>query len=197
MTGSADNRTAILDAVLVVVSTRGPEALSIRNVAAVARVSIGAVQHHFRTRDALIIGAMTAVNDRFRARVRLRLEAEPSATGRVRIFCEELACATDTGTDLVDAIVWTAFAARASTDAGVRAIHAEDWALTESAMLRLLTEAHPDSGVTPDDAALLLAVLDGIAVARAAEQSSRMTTSRAITLIDAALASITGRVRAS
>lgn len=185
------SKDVILDAVIAVLSTRGSDALSIRNVAAEAGVSVGSVQHHFPTKDALIVGAMTAVNERFRARTRTLLEAEESPEARLRVFCVEISCVTDAG--LADAVVWTSFAARASTDSDIRAIHATDWARTEDVLLRLLVAAFPHSSVTADDAALVLAVTDGIAVARAAEQSERMTTERALRLIDATLAGIATR----
>jgi AcrR family transcriptional regulator len=194
VTGRRGNsREVILDAVVAVLSTRGSDALSIRNVATEAGVSVGAVQHSFPTKDALIVGAMTAVNDRFRARLRTLLEAEESPEARLRVFCAEVSCVTDAGT--ADAAVWTSFAARASTDDEIRSIHATDWARTEDVLRQLLVAAFPASDVTADDAALVLAVTDGIAVARAAERSDRMTTERAMRLLDAALAPIAARAR--
>jgi len=194
VTGRRGNsREVILDAVIAVLSTRGSDALSIRTVATEAGVSVGAVQHSFPTKDALIVGAMTAVNDRFRARLRTLLEAEESPEARLRVFCAEVSCITEAGT--AAAAVWTSFAARASTDDEIRAVHATDWARTEDVLRRLLEAAYPDSDVTADDAALVLAVTDGIAVARAAEQSDRMTTERATRLLDAALAPIAARAR--
>lgn len=193
MTVRGGSRDAILDAVISVLSARGSDAVTIRNVAAEAGVSVGAVQHNFPTKDALIIGAMTAVNERFRERLRFLLENEESAEQRVRLFCEEVSCLTDTG--LTDAVVWTAFAARATTDPGIRSIHASDWGDTEGFLKQLLDDAYPDAGVTADDAALVLAVTDGIAVARAAEQTDRVTAERALRLIDASLAPIAARQR--
>lgn len=191
MTVRRGSRDAILDAVVSVLSTRGSDAVTIRNVAAEAGVSVGAVQHNFPTKDALIVGAMTAVNERFRERLRALLEHEESAERRLRVFCEEVSCLTDTG--LTDAVVWTAFAARATTDSGIRSIHAADWGSTEDFLRQLLDEAYPDARVTADDAAVVLAVTDGIAVARAAEQSDRMTSERARGLLDAILAPIAAR----
>jgi AcrR family transcriptional regulator len=191
MTVRPGGRSAILHAVISVLSTRGSDAVTIRNVAAEAGVSVGSVQHNFPTKEALIIGAMTAVNERFRERLRSLLQSEESAERRLRIFCEEVSCLTETG--LTDAVVWTAFAARATTDPGIRAIHSADWGATEGFLQQLLDAAYPDSGVTADDAALVLAVTDGIAVARAAEQTERMTAERAVRLIDAALAPLAAR----
>lgn len=188
MADEGGSRARIVDALLRIMSSQGADALTIRTVASEAGVSVGAVQHHFATKDRLLVAAMTEVNERFRARVAGRLEAVTSDEERLRVFCREIACIE--GADLTDGIVWVAFASRASTDADIRAIHTEDWARTEDVLLRLLVAAFPDAVLTDDDAALLLAVLDGIAVARAAEQSDRMTPSRAERLIDATLRSL-------
>lgn len=188
MTGRDGSKESILDALLTLLSTRGADALTIRNVAAEAGVSVGAVQHHFASRDALIVAAMTAVNERFIARMHGLISQEPSAEIRLRFFCHELA-AIGSG-NLTEAIVWNAFAARAGTDAEIRALHAANWAGTEHVILQLLADAYPNSDATADDAALVLAVADGIAVARAAEQSDRMTTERAALLIERVLDAI-------
>ncbi|PPF22307.1 TetR/AcrR family transcriptional regulator, partial [Rathayibacter sp. AY1A7] len=84
-----ESRSDILSAVVAVLSTRGAEHLSIRTVAAEAGVSVGAVQHHFPTKQALLAGAMARVEERFRERMRSRLEAESSAEVRLRVFCDE------------------------------------------------------------------------------------------------------------
>lgn len=191
MTGREGSRESILDALIVLLSTRGADALTIRNVAAEAGVSVGAVQHHFATRDALIVAAMTTVNERFIARMHGLIAEEPSAEVRLRVFCRELA-AIGSG-DLSEAIVWNAFAARAGTDPEIRALHAANWADTEHFILQLLAAAYPSSNVTADDAALVLAVADGIAVARAAEQSDRVNPERAEKLLERVLDAIARR----
>jgi AcrR family transcriptional regulator len=185
------SKDRILDALLQLMSTKGAEGLTIRKVAAAAGVSVGAVQHHFATKEALLVAGMTVVNDRFRDRVMPLLHEAATAEDRLRIFCREIASIESGG--LTDAIVWTVFAARASTDPHIRSIHARDWAMTESVMLRLLADAYPASDVTADDAALLLAVTDGIAVAQAAEQSQRMSPARAKKLIDQVLQGFAAR----
>ncbi|KQR86317.1 hypothetical protein ASG45_15440 [Microbacterium sp. Leaf436] len=176
---------------LRVLSTGGADDLSVRKVAAEAGVSVGAVQHHFPTRAALIIGAMDAVNALFRARIRSALAEAATARERLSTVCEELACLGDAGPR--DAIVWTAFASRAGTDPRVRDIHVQGWRAAEGFVQTLLTEAYPDAGITPDDAALLLATLDGIAVARGAEGDDRMARDRARRIIAAVLAPFADR----
>lgn len=176
---------------LRVLSTRGADDLSVRKVAAEAGVSVGAVQHHFPTRAALIIGAMDAVTAHFRARIGVALAGADSAGERLRLFCEELAALGAAGPR--DAIVWTAFAARAGTDPEVRAIHEREWRHTEGAVQALLADAYPEADISSDDAAVLLAVLDGIAVARGAEGEERMPRERGRRLIAAVLSTFAGR----
>lgn len=171
---------------LHVLADRGPDALSVRNVATAAGVSVGAVQHHFPTRAALITGAMDAVSAGFRERLTAALVGVDSAVRRLEIFCVELAALGDDGRR--DAVVWTAFASRAGTDPGIRRLHQEEWARTEAGLQALLAAAYPDARIDADDAALMLAVLDGIAVARGAEGDERMSPARGRLLIDATLA---------
>lgn len=179
-------RAGIAEAVLEVLSERGADALSVRNVAAAAGVSVGAVQHHFPTRAALVTGAMDAVTAGFRARLSTALTDVDSAPRRLEVFCAELAALGDAGRR--DAVVWTAFASRAGTDPDVREIHRREWALTEAGLQALLAAAYPDAGIDADDAGLVLAVLDGIAVARGAEGDERMSPERGRRLINATLA---------
>lgn len=189
MADRRESRSDILTAVVTVLSTRGAEQLSIRTVAAEAGVSVGAVQHHFPTKQALLTGAMARVEERFRGRMRELAEQEPSAERRLRAFCDAIACVEDA--DVPDAVVWTAFASRAGTDPAIRALHTDGWSRTEGVVLDLLRAAHPSASFGPDDAALLLAVLDGIAVARAAEQPARLPPPRARALITRTLALLT------
>lgn len=193
MTAPRASRERILDAVVSMLSSRGDESVSIRNVAAEAGVSTGSVQHHFPTKEDLIVGAMTAVNEQFRDRVMRLMESEESPEARLRVFCTQISCITEAG--LHEAIIWTAFASRSSTDPEIRALHVQNWQRTEQVLHGLLLAAFPASEVTADDAALVLAVADGIAVARAAEQADRMTTERSERLIRAAIAPIAARVR--
>ncbi|GEB44976.1 hypothetical protein MTE01_09210 [Microbacterium testaceum] len=185
------SKDAIAEAVLSVLSTGGADDLSVRKVAAEAGVSVGAVQHHFPTRAALIIGAMDAVNALFRDRIRAALSGARSAEERLLLFCEELACLGDAGPR--DAVVWTSFASRAGTDPRVREIHAKDWRVTEGFLQTLMTDAYPHADIASDDAALLLAALDGIAVARGAEGDDRMPPARGRRLVTAILETFAAR----
>jgi AcrR family transcriptional regulator len=62
-------RRTITEAVLRIGAEQGVEHVSIRVVAAAAGVSIGTVQHHFPTKDALLQAAYVEVLDRIAARI--------------------------------------------------------------------------------------------------------------------------------
>ncbi len=64
-----DPARLILVALLDVVSERGLERATVREVAAAAGVAIGTVQHYFPTKDDMLVGAFTEVVGRIRARV--------------------------------------------------------------------------------------------------------------------------------
>jgi AcrR family transcriptional regulator len=70
-----ERRRALAEAVFAVISTRGLEAVSLRDVATEAGVSMGAVQHYFRSKDAMLRFAL----DHMRARVLARLQAAVAA----------------------------------------------------------------------------------------------------------------------
>jgi AcrR family transcriptional regulator len=81
-------RTTIAEAAWQVASRGGIEAVTMRNVAAAAGMSLGQVQHYFTTKDELLAHAYDLLVDRAAARVSMREdppgdeEPEPKATIR-------------------------------------------------------------------------------------------------------------------
>lgn len=69
-------RTLIADALMRVAAEQGPEAVSLRQVAAAAGVTTGMVQHYFATKDELMLFALEVVAER----IQRRLEALPGLT---------------------------------------------------------------------------------------------------------------------
>lgn len=173
----------IVAAALHLVSSRGLEEVTVRAVAAEAGVSIGAVQHHFRTKDELLAAAMAAVTAQFKVELAQRLHDVDGPESALRAFLYLIAVLDD---DTGPGIVWAAFAARACVDPAVRATHSREWLHTEKVLRDVLVAAYPDLPDPDDVAATLLALTDGIAVARAAEES-RMSAARGRRLIDAAV----------
>jgi len=66
------SRAQVLDAVEVIIATRGMDSVSIREVAAAAGVSIGTVQYYCRSKDEMLVMAFVAVAERIQRRVEAR-----------------------------------------------------------------------------------------------------------------------------
>lgn len=177
----------IIDAVLTVVSTKGLEATSVRTVASEAGVSIGAVQHHFATKSDLLVAAMNEVTRRFQDELGQRVSGQATPRERLRALLHLLAVTGSDEQEVTAAVVWTAFAARACVDPEIRRLHAEGWQQVEEVIAALVSAVDPERGDPSEVAATLLALCDGLAVARAAEPS-RMPAERAAALVDALMA---------
>ncbi len=175
----------ILKAVVKLVATRGPEETSVRNVAREAGVSVGAVQHHFRTKEDLLSAAMGEMDRLFREYMQQLLSQITDPKKQLEVFLQSIAAADDEARE--GAVIWTVFAARAAVNDRLMVEHSKNWRQAEQAIFDLLQVAYPNSGFSADDAALLLAIADGIAVARAAETPKRITAKRAKKLIDQAI----------
>ncbi|WP_220448475.1 TetR/AcrR family transcriptional regulator [Nonomuraea mesophila] len=72
----------IAEAVLAIIDSRGLDGVSLRDVAAGAQVSLGAVQHYFRTKDEMLLFALNYISERGTDRVHQSLGQgeQPSRT---------------------------------------------------------------------------------------------------------------------
>ncbi|MEC4015452.1 TetR/AcrR family transcriptional regulator [Streptomyces sp. H27-D2] len=68
-------RQEIAEALLRIASTRGLDGASLREVAAEAGISLGRLQHYFRTKDEMITFALRYINQLADRRIRQRIEA--------------------------------------------------------------------------------------------------------------------------
>ncbi|WP_380176098.1 TetR/AcrR family transcriptional regulator [Kineococcus sp. DHX-1] len=177
----------------------GLEAVSVRTVAARAGVSPGLVQHRYGTKQQLLLAAMELVVQRVQARLEAAdAAADASANSRLRYRAEQLLPLD--AQRRTEARVWLTFVARAAVDEQVAALHSQFWQAMQDSFAELLAarrgqmsgdrledaespvhEAVSDRDA--DDAACLLAALDGMAIANIAE-SGRMNTRRLNTLLD-------------
>src|SRR3712207_1527593 len=64
-----ERRRLIAAALIRVAAQQGLEAVSLRHVATAAGVSVGMVQHYFRTKDEMMSFALAAVRDRNQQRI--------------------------------------------------------------------------------------------------------------------------------
>lgn len=165
----------IVDATVRVLVRDGLDGLSVRKVASEARVSVGAVQHHYATKETLLVAASERVTAQFMERaeeVSRRAFDADGALAAFIAFCELLANASPmphgTGDDVTASIVWLWYAAKATQPGAVADAFAGSWSRTEEYLAGAIADLFP--ALDPaDEAAHLLALLDGIAVARAAE----------------------------
>jgi len=77
-----ERRRSIAEAVFRVTADRGVEAVSVRDVAAEAGVSLGMVQHYFSTKDEMLLFALDHMRERVAGRLQARLAQLPQATPR-------------------------------------------------------------------------------------------------------------------
>ena len=79
---AGERREAIAEAVYRGIGERGWDAVTLRDVAAAAGVSMGQVQHYFATRNDMLIFALTHMRARVLARLQQRLDALPQPVTR-------------------------------------------------------------------------------------------------------------------
>ena len=176
----------LLDAVTALLVAEGYEGVSVRKVATRAGVSIGAVQHHFPTKDAMLTAAMAEASAAFQRRLAARVPADATAEQALRAVCDEL---LGLGPERRTAsVLWVARLARASVDEPTARTHAEEWRDIEDLLAGLLGATRPGRDPTEvrDQAAALLALLDGLATAALVEPD-RMPPERAERLLEQTL----------
>lgn len=127
-------RLRIAEALWQVARRDGIHAVSVRTVAAQARMSPTALRYFFTTQDELLEFAMHAVADRVAVRARERLDAAGTPDG-VRRLLEEL-IPLDADRRLEQG-VYLAFLVRAQTHPGLRAVAGE----VESQLAGLIRDA--------------------------------------------------------
>lgn len=149
----------LAEAVFEVAASRGLDAVSVREVAAAAGVSIGAVQHHFATKEQMLAFAFAGLVQRVRDRVAALDAAAPLAERLAGVLRQLLPLDAERERE---ARVMTAFAVRASASATLGAIQRDTLAEIRnelSAVLRAASVPRPQTRAT-----LLIAVVDGLAL---------------------------------
>jgi AcrR family transcriptional regulator len=80
-----ERRRTIAEAVFSVIGRSGLEAVSLRDVAAQAGVSMGSVQHYFTTKNEMLVFALSHMRDRVLARLQAELGRLANPTCREQI----------------------------------------------------------------------------------------------------------------
>jgi len=186
--GQINREAELTDALLRVAAERGLDAVSVREVATAAGVSIGTVQHYFPTKSAMLEAAMAHMT----AAVTGRIEAL-DRTGSVRdvtrrVLLELLPLDERRAAEVR---VWLAFVLRAAFEPGLRTVQEQTATLVLDAVTGLV-RAGQATGEVPRvrdaeiEAGLLLAVVDGLTLQAAAEPVDRPR-QRVIDLLDVTL----------
>ena len=149
----------LTDAVFAIVGSRGLDAASIREVAAAAEVSIGAVQHHFTTKDELYAFAFEQLTARVRARISA-IDPQSPLTDRLVTALSQLLPLDDEREH--EARVMVFFAARATTNRTLADIQRRTLAEIRRELEAQLSVANIPEPSTRS--AILLATVDGLAL---------------------------------
>src|SRR3712207_1086777 len=142
MSGVDEPSDRLLASVLDLLVAEGYEGISIRRVAAAAGVSIGAVQHHFPTKDALLAAAMERVSRQFEARLDRRIAPGAGPAEVLRAVADEL---VSTGEERRPAsVIWLVRLARAAVHEPTAEVHRREWQQVEDLLAHLIAAARPD-----------------------------------------------------
>ncbi|WP_086717087.1 TetR/AcrR family transcriptional regulator, partial [Streptomyces angustmyceticus] len=162
-------RREIAEALWRIASTRGLDGASLRDVAAEAGISLGRLQHYFRTRNEMLVFALRYINQLATERIRARIEAlhgEPAPRQVLRACLSGMLPLDDRSR--TGLLVGAAYYARAVHDEALRA-EAENGIprlrAFFAAQLRLAAERGelPPERATEDEAMLLIGAVDGLA----------------------------------
>ncbi|GAA5134840.1 TetR/AcrR family transcriptional regulator [Pseudonocardia adelaidensis] len=157
-------KDVLTDVLLDITAQHGLEAVSVRQVAAAAGVSIGTVQHHFPTKDAMLGAAFTEVVRRIRERV-ANVVLGPDVQRNLTTVLRELLPLDERRATEVR--IQVAFAARAATAPALAAVQADILAeVTESIARVIALAGHGTDGpeTSRRKAHIALAAVDGLAL---------------------------------
>ncbi|WP_305788656.1 TetR/AcrR family transcriptional regulator [Symbioplanes lichenis] len=159
-TDHQERRALIADALMRVAAERGLEEVSLRHIAAEAGVSLGMVQHYFRTKAEMMLFAMTAVRERGEARVGAAVAAlgdNPAPRDLLRTIITAVLPLSDQAR--ADGKVALAFLAYSAVRPEAAAALHLDTAQLLSHVASMIPTERPDQ-----DAAALLAIMEGLGV---------------------------------
>ncbi|MFE4336011.1 TetR/AcrR family transcriptional regulator [Streptomyces sp. NPDC056831] len=163
----ADRRRRIAEAVCHLADERGLEGVTLRDVAARAQVSMGAVQRCFRTKEEMLVFALGHIGERIGERVQARLvrsSAQSAGTALGHAVTEVSLLQEE---HRAEARVWLAFVAQAAVSEALARTLKANYAALQEAFTRLVSEADEgaDRAVPLDprrEARTLLALADGL-----------------------------------
>ncbi|MFF9298965.1 TetR/AcrR family transcriptional regulator [Streptomyces sp. NPDC014764] len=159
-------RRRIAEAVCLLADEQGPEGVSMRDVAARAQVSLGAVQRCFRTKEEMLLFAVDHVGERVTERVRARIGAGPAQSAATALGHATDEIALLGKEHRAEARIWLAFVAQAAVSASLAEPLRKSYAALQELFVRLITEAAASGTADGSDAVrearTLLALTDGL-----------------------------------
>lgn len=172
----AQRRRAIAHAVWSVIATRGFDAVSLREVAAEAGISMGLVQHYFPTKDAMILHACEAIAEAAYERAVGAAAADDrgdlpitsaGTTSRQMVRSVLLIGIPRTDVQRTGASVWFAFLTKAAVWPELAAVVRRQLDDGQAFLTSVLREAHAAGALRHDvdpaaEAVALLALADGL-----------------------------------
>ncbi|MEU8781565.1 TetR/AcrR family transcriptional regulator [Streptomyces sp. NPDC048637] len=162
-------RQEISEALWRIAGTRGLDGASLRDVAAEAGISLGRLQHYFRTRDEMLLFALQHINRLAGDRIRARIEAlteEPTPRQVLRACLSGMLPLDDRSR--VGLLVSAAYYARAVHDEALRAEAKNGIPQLRAFFADQLRRAAdrgelPPERATEDEAMLLISMAEGLA----------------------------------
>ncbi len=116
-----ERRRELAEAVWRVILRDGVEGVSVRNVAAEASWSTGALRHYFGTKEDLLASATQLLDERVRGRIESKRHGDTPREAARSVLCEILPLDEERR---ADGALWFAFAARSLVDPRVAEEHA-------------------------------------------------------------------------
>lgn len=160
-------RVAVADAIFAVIGSRGLEAVSLRDVAAQAGVSMGAVQHYFDSKEEMLLFALSHMRDRALARMQAELAVigEPTAREAIRAAARAMLPLGEQGRQ--EAIVAGAFYSVATVNPAYAAPLREGYqrllAVSRQNLTAAATAGELAAGIDTDrEAAMLFFLIQGL-----------------------------------
>ncbi|MFJ8433158.1 TetR/AcrR family transcriptional regulator [Kitasatospora sp. NPDC094019] len=193
-----DRRRRIAEAVCLLADEHGPEGVTMRDVAARAEVSLGAVQRCFRTKEEMLLFAVDHVGERITERARARLARNPARSAATTLGHVATEIALLGEEHRAEARIWLAFVAKAAVSEPLAGPLRTSYTALHDLLARLVTEAINEAATEhgPADpqheARALLALADGLT---SHVLIGHLTATEAGAVLDTHLAALAERLR--
>ncbi|MGW8401140.1 TetR/AcrR family transcriptional regulator [Streptomyces lydicus] len=154
-------RRQIAEAVCQLADESGLEGVTLRDVAARAQVSMGAVQRCFGTKEEMLVFVLGHVGEQVAERLSARLTASPAQSARTALGHAASEVSLVQEERRAEARVWLAFAAQAAVSSSLAEILRSNYADLHKVFTQLIAEGC-DTADPERAARTLLALADGL-----------------------------------